>query len=122
MHGMASQEEDGQMGESGEPCEITSVSTLCIPHVVDVSRATQLALRIFHADAHPSLMGIGAQGKEGFSLFTMLDRCVTQMVRRRPRCLGHNGSGGYCCGVAPHDASHARVLHAIANKPSLLAG
>jgi MutS domain III len=37
-------------------------------------------LRIFHADAHPSVMGIGGK-KEGFSVLAMLDRCVTAMVR-----------------------------------------
>ena len=38
------------------------------------------ALRIFHADSHPSLMGLGGR-KEGFSLLALLDRCATAMVR-----------------------------------------
>ena len=37
------------------------------------------ALSIFRQESHPSLMGIGTS-KEGFSLFGLLNRCVTQMV------------------------------------------
>jgi hypothetical protein len=54
---------------------------MSIPQVVHVSSSDMRALRIFHTDTHPSLMGIGGKCKEGFSLFTMLDRCVTQLVR-----------------------------------------
>ncbi|KAF8715894.1 hypothetical protein HU200_026854 [Digitaria exilis] len=39
------------------------------------------ALQIFQVDKHPSYMGIG-RAKEGFSVFGMLNKCVTQMGRR----------------------------------------
>ncbi|KAL6620475.1 hypothetical protein ACP70R_035614 [Stipagrostis hirtigluma subsp. patula] len=39
------------------------------------------ALQIFQVDKHPSYMGIG-RAKEGFSVFGMLNKCVTPMGRR----------------------------------------
>ncbi|TVU20034.1 hypothetical protein EJB05_36221 [Eragrostis curvula] len=39
------------------------------------------ALQIFQVDKHPSYMGIG-RAKEGFSIFGMLNKCVTPMGRR----------------------------------------
>ncbi|WOK91851.1 hypothetical protein Cni_G00542 [Canna indica] len=39
------------------------------------------ALQIFQIDKHPSHMGIG-RAKEGFSVFGMLNKCVTPMGRR----------------------------------------
>ncbi len=44
-----------------------------------VDAATLHALDIFREERHPSNMGIGST-KEGFSLFGLLQRCVTQMV------------------------------------------
>lgn len=41
---------------------------------------TLAALSIFRSERHPSLMGIGS-AKEGFSVFGLLNRCATQMVR-----------------------------------------
>ena len=41
-------------------------------------------LHIFHADSHPSLMGIGSS-KEGFSLFAMMDHTVSAPGRRALR-------------------------------------
>lgn len=38
------------------------------------------ALDIFKEEAHPSAMGIGSS-KEGVSIFGLLNRCVTGMVR-----------------------------------------
>ncbi|CAM0954785.1 unnamed protein product [Alopecurus aequalis] len=43
--------------------------------------AAHEALQIFQVDKHPSYMGIG-KAKEGFSVFGMLNKCVTPMGRR----------------------------------------
>ncbi|KAK1603133.1 hypothetical protein QYE76_008002 [Lolium multiflorum] len=43
--------------------------------------AAHEALQIFQVDKHPSYMGIG-RAKEGFSVFGMLNKCVTPMGRR----------------------------------------
>jgi hypothetical protein len=74
------QEQVVQEDERGK-INVEAVSSMSIPQVVHVSCSDMRALRIFHTDTHPSLMGIGGKCKEGFSLFTMLDRCVTQLVR-----------------------------------------
>lgn len=50
-------------------------------HLV-VDGPTLAALDIFREEEHPSAMGIGAS-KEGVSLFGLLQRCVTGMVRAR---------------------------------------
>ena len=46
---------------------------------VDVSALS--ALQVFTDDRHPSDMGVGKALKEGFSLFSLLDRCVTRAGR-----------------------------------------
>ncbi|GMY24670.1 DNA mismatch repair protein MSH5 isoform X7, partial [Fagus crenata] len=43
--------------------------------------ASHEALQIFQIDKHPSHMGIG-RAKEGFSVFGMMNKCVTLMGRR----------------------------------------
>ncbi|MCI12833.1 DNA mismatch repair protein MSH5-like, partial [Trifolium medium] len=43
--------------------------------------AAHEALQIFQIDKHPSHMGIG-RAKEGFSVFGMMNKCVTPMGRR----------------------------------------
>ncbi|GMY31210.1 DNA mismatch repair protein MSH5 isoform X3 [Fagus crenata] len=43
--------------------------------------ASHEALQIFQIDKHPSHMGIG-RAKEGFSVFGMMNKCVTPMGRR----------------------------------------
>lgn len=66
-----------------------AVSNVCVPtlmitlqyhRLLQLSSRDMRVLRIFQVDSHPSLMGIGMK-KEGFSLLTLLDRCVTPMVR-----------------------------------------
>lgn len=47
-----------------------------------VDGPTLAALDIFREEEHPSAMGIGAS-KEGVSVFGLLQRCVTGMVRAR---------------------------------------
>ena len=46
-----------------------------------LEETTYTALQIFQEDRHPSLMGLGT-AKEGFSLFGLLNKCITQMGRR----------------------------------------
>lgn len=46
-----------------------------------ISKHTLTSLHILDHERHPSLMGIGVR-KEGFSVFTLLDRCVTAKVRQ----------------------------------------
>ncbi|KAH9651900.1 DNA mismatch repair protein MSH5 [Citrus sinensis] len=50
------------------------------------------ALQIFQTDKHPSHMGIG-RAKEGFSVFGMMNKCVTPMGRRLLRYLFGHSSG-----------------------------
>uniref|UniRef100_A0A0A0L665 DNA mismatch repair protein MSH5 n=1 Tax=Cucumis sativus TaxID=3659 RepID=A0A0A0L665_CUCSA len=64
-------------------------SSITIDSVIEISLnnflkldATALeALQIFQTDKHPSHMGIG-RAKEGFSVFGMMNKCVTPMGRR----------------------------------------
>ncbi|XP_038903565.1 DNA mismatch repair protein MSH5 isoform X2 [Benincasa hispida] len=64
-------------------------SSITIGSVIEISLnnflkldATALeALQIFQTDKHPSHMGIG-RAKEGFSVFGMMNKCVTPMGRR----------------------------------------
>jgi hypothetical protein len=50
------------------------------------------ALDIFKDEEHPSAMGIGSS-KEGVSLYGLLQRCVTGMVRRgRGACAEQTGA------------------------------
>ncbi|GFZ07409.1 MUTS-homologue 5 [Actinidia rufa] len=46
-----------------------------------VDASAHEALQIFQTDKHPSHMGIG-RAKEGFSVFGMMNKCVTPMGRR----------------------------------------
>ncbi|XP_047306784.1 DNA mismatch repair protein MSH5 isoform X2 [Impatiens glandulifera] len=61
---------------------ISSIS-LCKPRdkLLKVDAASHEALQIFQTDKHPSHMGIG-RAKEGFSVFGMMNKCVTPMGRR----------------------------------------
>jgi hypothetical protein len=69
--------------------------------MVAISKHTLKSLRILDHDRHPSLMGIGVR-KEGFSVLTLLDRCVTAKVWQRPTfvALEHAATAGmlhyYC--------------------------
>ena len=54
--------------------------------MVAISKHTLTSLRILDHDRHPSLMGIGVR-KGGFSVLTLLDRCVTSKVLQNCRIL-----------------------------------
>jgi DNA mismatch repair protein MSH5 len=56
-------------------------------HLV-VDGPTLAALGVFKEERHPSNMGIGV-AKEGFSLFGLLNRCVSQMVSRQGHSCGY---------------------------------
>ncbi|CAK9321791.1 unnamed protein product [Citrullus colocynthis] len=64
-------------------------SSITIDSVIEISLNSFLkldaraleALQIFQTDKHPSHMGIG-RAKEGFSVFGMMNKCVTPMGRR----------------------------------------
>ncbi|KAJ9533811.1 hypothetical protein QJQ45_026904, partial [Haematococcus lacustris] len=58
-----------------------SLTELRLSGCLVLDPCTLSALQIFHKERHASQMGLG-QPKEGFSLFTLLQRCVTQMGRR----------------------------------------
>lgn len=64
------------------PCLLFPLS-LPLPALPDshllLDPGTLNALSIFRQETHPSLMGIGTC-KEGFSVFGLLNRCVTHMV------------------------------------------
>lgn len=77
-------------------CSQARLTPAC--RLLQICTSDMRVLKIFHADTHPSLMGIGSI-KEGFSVLAMLDRCVTAMVRSHPRpvCAMHRGAG---CGHA----------------------
>ncbi|XP_031503245.1 DNA mismatch repair protein MSH5 [Nymphaea colorata] len=70
-------------------CENASIT---IDHILEISldkflkldAAAYEALQIFQVDKHPSCMGIG-KAKEGFSVFGVLNKCVTTMGRRLMR-------------------------------------
>lgn len=52
-------------------------SPLC--SVLQIDPLSMRALHIFQTDSQPSLMGIGSN-KEGFSVFSLMDRTVTSLV------------------------------------------
>ena len=66
--------------------------------MIDVT--TLNGLQIFHEEMHPSIVGIG-RSKEGFSVFGMMDRCLTLAVGlSRLIHRGHRFSlsrDGDCC-------------------------
>uniref|UniRef100_A0A8I7B3L5 DNA mismatch repair protein MSH5 n=1 Tax=Hordeum vulgare subsp. vulgare TaxID=112509 RepID=A0A8I7B3L5_HORVV len=65
--------------EGGASIAIDSVAQISFyPLVYDSAHE---ALQIFQVDKHPSYMGIG-RAKEGFSVFGILNKCVTPMGRR----------------------------------------
>ncbi|TQD71858.1 hypothetical protein C1H46_042607 [Malus baccata] len=71
----------GQM-ESGNPSiAIDSVIEVSLNNFLKLDAAAHEALQIFLTDKHPSHMGIG-RAKEGFSVFGMMNKCVTPMGRR----------------------------------------
>nr|XP_027127123.1 DNA mismatch repair protein MSH5-like isoform X5 [Coffea arabica] len=60
---------------------VDSVIEISLNKFLKVDSAAHEALQIFQIDKHPSHMGIG-RAKEGFSLFGMMNKCVTPMGRR----------------------------------------
>ncbi|XBJ26360.1 hypothetical protein VPH35_003798 [Triticum aestivum] len=65
--------------EGGASIAIDSVTQISFyPSIYDSAHE---ALQIFQVDKHPSYMGIG-RAKEGFSVFGILNKCVTPMGRR----------------------------------------
>ena len=60
---------------------LEGLSEISLDGFLTVDSASMLALQIFQEDKHPSAMGIG-QSKEGFSVFGMLNSCVSSMGRR----------------------------------------
>ncbi|CAN4118258.1 unnamed protein product [Withania somnifera] len=67
-------------------CGSASIAIDCVCEIsldkfLKVDSAAHEALQIFQIDKHPSHMGIG-RAKEGFSVFGMMNKCVTSMGRR----------------------------------------
>ncbi|OIW16357.1 hypothetical protein TanjilG_19073 [Lupinus angustifolius] len=60
---------------------IDSVAEISLNKFLKLDAAAHEALQIFQTDKHPSHMGIG-RAKEGFSVFGMINKCVTPMGRR----------------------------------------
>ncbi|KAL3508470.1 hypothetical protein ACH5RR_027871 [Cinchona calisaya] len=60
---------------------VDSVIEVSLNKFLKVDSAAHEALQIFQIDKHPSHMGIG-RAKEGFSVFGMMNKCVTPMGRR----------------------------------------
>ncbi|KAK8467153.1 hypothetical protein PHAVU_008G268900 [Phaseolus vulgaris] len=68
--------------ESGNTSiSIHSVAEISLNNFLKLDAAAHEALQIFQIDKHPSHMGIG-RAKEGFSVFGMMNKCVTPMGRR----------------------------------------
>ncbi|XP_062181064.1 DNA mismatch repair protein MSH5 isoform X2 [Phragmites australis] len=67
--------------EGGTSIAIDSVVQISLDKFLKVDATAHEALQIFQVDKHPSYMGIG-RAKEGFSVFGMLNKCVTPMGRR----------------------------------------
>ncbi|GAU40015.1 hypothetical protein TSUD_258080 [Trifolium subterraneum] len=60
---------------------IDSLAEISLNNFIKLDAAAHEALQIFQIDKHPSHMGIG-RAKEGFSVFGMMNKCVTPMGRR----------------------------------------
>ncbi|KAL2523708.1 DNA mismatch repair protein MSH5 [Abeliophyllum distichum] len=59
---------------------IDSITEISLNNFLKVDSAAHEALQIFQIDKHPSHMGIG-RAKEGFSVYGMMNKCVTPMGR-----------------------------------------
>ncbi|GER43749.1 DNA mismatch repair protein MSH5 [Striga asiatica] len=68
--------------ESGNiSISINSIAEIPLNNFLIVDAVAHEALQIFQTDKHPSHMGIG-RAKEGFSVYGMMNKCVTPMGRR----------------------------------------
>ncbi|BFG29613.1 hypothetical protein CerSpe_158870 [Prunus speciosa] len=70
-----------QMESGNASIAIDSVIEVSLNNFLKLDAAAHEALQIFQTDKHPSHMGIG-RAKEGFSVFGMMNQCVTPMGRR----------------------------------------
>ncbi|GAB4846174.1 MutS protein msh5 [Ancistrocladus abbreviatus] len=64
-----------------ESIAIDSITEVSLNKFLKLDAAAHEALQIFQIDKHPSHMGIG-RAKEGFSVFGMMNKCLTPMGRR----------------------------------------
>ncbi|XP_048323614.2 DNA mismatch repair protein MSH5 isoform X7 [Ziziphus jujuba] len=64
-----------------ESISIDCVTEISLNNFLKLDSSAHEALQIFQTDKHPSHMGIG-RAKEGFSLFGMMNKCVTPSGRR----------------------------------------
>ena len=69
-----------QAQRAAPPLMVARVREISFRGIAYVDVGALTALQIFADDAHPSVMGIGTK-KEGFSLFSLLDRCMTRAGR-----------------------------------------
>ncbi|KAK7300056.1 hypothetical protein RJT34_10888 [Clitoria ternatea] len=68
--------------ESGNTSiSIDSVAEISLNNFLKLDAPAHEALQIFQIDKHPSHMGIG-RAKEGFSVFGMMNKCMTPMGKR----------------------------------------
>ncbi|XP_063944989.1 DNA mismatch repair protein MSH5 isoform X3 [Daucus carota subsp. sativus] len=67
--------------EGGVSITIDSIAEISLNNFLKIDSAAHEALQIFQIDKHPSHMGIG-RAKEGFSVFGMMNKCVTPLGRR----------------------------------------
>ncbi|KAG2497286.1 hypothetical protein HYH03_004869 [Edaphochlamys debaryana] len=76
-------EEGGGAGGStaGAAVVVDRLSQLTMQGLLHVDLPTLYGLQVFAVEKHPSAMGLG-KPKEGFSLYGLANRCVTQMGRR----------------------------------------
>ncbi|PPR89148.1 hypothetical protein GOBAR_AA31540 [Gossypium barbadense] len=70
-----------QMESRTASITIDSVAEISLDKFLKLDAAAHEALQIFQVDKHPSHMGIG-RAKEGFSVFGIMNKCVTPMGRR----------------------------------------
>nr|AKI32383.1 DNA mismatch repair protein MSH5 [Watanabea reniformis] len=70
-----------QPATGGQLLGLEGLSEIALEGLLLVDQVSLRALQIFQEEAHPSAMGIG-QSKEGFSVFGMMNKCVSPMGKR----------------------------------------
>jgi DNA mismatch repair protein MSH5 len=68
-----------QGNAAGQYVEVHGLTELQLQGCLMVDPGTLAGLQIMHEERHASQMGIG-KSREGFSVFGIMQRCVTQMV------------------------------------------